>query len=172
MDADEAYDHLMQKLDAYRKLKLSGPAKRKRPVTKVQDKDEEYEKKRALRLEKERKIAEYKAEKKRDKKSATLARRQRVLAYQRERRMRDQAEAYKAERERDEQLEKQKQQQEERKASTGIRCSCNRIRREGQRYCDWCARERRHLLFESMLPTEQQIKSASCRVIRKGHGMS
>lgn len=175
MDADEAYDHLMHKLEAYRKSKLSEPARRKRPAAKVQDKDgyeTEYEKKQALRLEKERKLAEYKAERRREKKAATLARRRRVLAYQKEKRMRDQAEAYKAERERREQLEKEKQQKEEHNAREGVHCYCGRLRREWQRHCDACARERRHRLFEMMQPTEQQINSARCRVIRKGNGMS
>lgn len=153
MDADETYDRLTQKLEAYRKSKLSEPARRKRPAAKVQDKDD-------------------KAERRREKKAATLARRQRVLAYQKEKRMRDQAEAYKAERERREQLEKEKQQKEEHNAREGIHCYCGRLRRKGQKHCDACARERRHRLFEMMQPTEQQINSARCRVIRKGNGMS
>ena len=127
-----------------------------------------YEKKRALRLEKERKLAEYKAQRKQEKKAATLARRQKVLAYQRERRMRDQADAYKAEKERQERLKKENED----RAKKGRHCSCGRLREEGKRNCNWCEREQRHELFEFMQPSERQINSARCRVIRKGHEQS
>jgi hypothetical protein len=38
--------------------------------------------------------------------------------------------------------------------------------------CNLCVYEKRKKLFEYMLPNERQIKSALCRVVRKGHEMS
>lgn len=181
--AEEAYERLMRKLEAYRNQKASKKATQKKPPLDSVDEDDgsqsKYQKRVALRKEKQAKIAEYRAEKKRQKEASKLARVKKVLEYRQEKKKRDRinagiklAEQQERERKRKDQRYIEKVEEDKRKEKESRYCACGALKVEGKDCCRHCERERRERLFEYFQPSEIQIKSAKCRVVRKGHEQS
>jgi hypothetical protein len=173
MDAEQTLAHLTAKLEKYRAKKAASKAiegKRKQVKASSVSNDSAYvddrykaslDKKAAKEL-KARQVAEYKAQakaaRKQAKTQATYERQLKVLQYRQESRER-----------------KHKASSQPQPITPAISafvespddttCLCGGV-------CNLCVYEKRKKLFEYMLPNERQIKSALCRVVRKGHEMS